>query len=185
MRASRVWVLAGVAVLLFIGVVQGCAKGGASSFNVPALAPIVNESLPTILQSSSTTTGIALSKDQVLHNPASVLSDWSSVKPSRGRIRRSTFTPDNSPSGEIANAITFIKALFSNYYVSPNDGKGYQGYVNALVVGVDGRMSGIKQQIAGNGTRSCLSAAMQATPINRSWCHPPDVEFLGPLPSVQ
>jgi hypothetical protein len=163
----NVRVTSGGALLLATAVgfaVSGCGGGG-SNFSVPAAAPIVNAALPAKLQSSTTTSSIVLGDKTSVHNPANIMKEFvSDAAPKSAPKKASARTgePDNTPSLEMTDAANFVKALFSNYYVSPNDGKGYQGYVNSLVVGVDGRMSGVKSQISSSKS-GCLSAAFPTT----------------------
>ena len=128
----------------------GCGGGSSgSSFNAPAVAPIVNSALPAGLQAGSTAVQSQVGREI----SRTMLTDTS--------VHDRAITPINTPSGETTKAQTYIKQMFTEYYNNPNDGKGYQGYLNNLVIAIDARMSLINKQISGMGSSpSCLSGSV-------------------------
>ena len=126
----------GVVVVSLMSVSASCGKSSSgANFNAPAVAPIVNASLPAGLRAVSAT----------------------SVHGDHERV----ITPSNSSGTPGTDAVTYIKAMFNEYFINGIDGKTYQGYLNSLVTAIDDRMSGINTQISTMGSSpACLSGAV-------------------------
>jgi len=170
-------IMAGIASAVVASIGAGCGSGlsgsSSTSFSPPAIAPIVNQSLPSALQNSSASSLYQVRPTEPAQALNEVLSNMPVNHENATITPFATITPNNSPSSEMTNAIAYIKSLFSNYYVSPNDGKGYQGLVFSLVSGMDSRIQGIESQISSSGgSHACLSAANSSTVIDLSAIDP-------------
>lgn len=150
-RPFETGALVGFVVLSVLA--SSCSKSSSASLNFPAIAPIVQKSLPAKLQATASA---------VVFQPARSMA---MVIPHL----RSTITPSNSPTGEMTNAGTYIQSLFTNSYNNSDNGQASPGLINMLVTTIDLRMSGVETQVSGfSSTPSCLSAAPTSYTVDLS-----------------